>query len=237
MVEIIRNLLWTGDIASSIFILALVLTIGVLLSKIRIGGFSLGVSWVLFTGIFLGHVGLKLDPQVLSFVRETGMILFIFGIGMTVGPGFFATFRQGGVRLNLLSLLSILLSLVVSYVLYRVTQTPMATLMGILSGAVTNTPALAATQETARAVGSSALGDVGIGYALGYPVAILGMILTMSVLKWVFRIDVEREERELEARERAAHRDAVVYALEVSNPWMDGKSVYESKSVLEKYAD
>ena len=235
MIEIIRNLLWTGDIASSIFILALVLTIGVLLSKIRIGGFSLGVSWVLFTGIFLGHVGLKLDPQVLSFVRETGMILFIFGIGMTVGPGFFATFRQGGVRLNLLSLLSILLSLVVSYVLYRVTQTPMATLMGILSGAVTNTPALAATQETARAVGNSAIGDVGIGYALGYPVAILGMILTMSVLKWVFRIDVEREERELEERERAAHRDAVVYALEVSNPWMDGKSVYESKSVLEKY--
>ena len=216
MIEIIRNLLWTGDIASSIFILALVLTIGVLLSKIRIGGFSLGVSWVLFTGIFLGHVGLKLDPQVLSFVRETGMILFIFGIGMTVGPGFFATFRQGGVRLNLLSLLSILLSLVVSYVLYRVTQTPMATLMGILSGAVTNTPALAATQESARAVGSAALGDVGIGYALGYPVAILGMILTMSLLKWVFRIDVPREEREIEERERAAHKDAVVYTLEVS---------------------
>lgn len=235
MIDIIRDLLWTGDIASSVFILALVLTIGVLLSKIRIGGFSLGVSWVLFTGIFMGHFGLQLDPQVISFVRETGMILFIFGIGMTVGPSFFATFKQGGVQLNLLSVLSILISLVVTYIIYRVTMTPMATLMGILSGAVTNTPALAATQESARAISSPALHDVGIGYALGYPVAILGMIVTMSLIKWIFRIDVGKEEQILEARERAAHKDAVVYALEVDNPWMNHKSILESKNVLEKY--
>lgn len=236
MIDIIRDLLWRGDIASSIFILALVLTIGVLLGKIRIGGFSLGVSWVLFTGILMGHLGLQLDPQVISFVRETGMILFIFGIGMTVGPSFFASFKQGGVQLNLLSVLSILLSLVVTYIIYRVTATPMATLMGILSGSVTNTPALAATQETARTIGSAAVHDVGIGYALGYPVAIIGMILTMSLLKWVFRVDVDREERALEEREKAAHKDAVVYALEVRNPWMDKRSILASRSVLEKYS-
>lgn len=236
MIEIIRDLLWSGDIASSIFILVLVLTIGILLSKIRIGGFSLGVSWVLFTGIFMGHLGLEIDPAVMSFVRETGMILFIFGIGMMVGPGFFATFKQGGVQLNLLSLLSILLSLVVTYLIYRLTATPIATLVGILSGAVTNTPALAATQESARAVASSeVVADVGIGYALGYPVAILGMILTLTCIKWVFRIRPDEEERLVEERERAAHKDAVVYAVEVSNPWIDGKSIYESKAVLEKY--
>lgn len=235
MIDIIRDLLWRGDIASSIFILALVLAIGVLLAKIRIKGFSLGVSWVLFTGIFMGHIGLQVDPQVLSFVRETGMILFIFGIGMMVGPGFFASFKQGGVRLNLLSVFSICLSLIITYIIYRVTQTPMATLMGILSGSVTCTPALAATQESARALGSSALPDVGIGYALGYPMAIFGMIITMTVIKWVFCVNVDKEERMIAEREHEAHKDAIVYALEVTNPWMDGRTILRSKSVLEKH--
>ena len=99
--DVLKQLLLGGDIASSMFVLALVVTVGTALSKVKVRGFSLGVTWVLFVGILMGHLGLSMDPHVLSFVKESGMILFIFGIGMIVGPGFFATFKQGGVSLNL----------------------------------------------------------------------------------------------------------------------------------------
>lgn len=236
MVEVLRELLMGGTIASSIFVLALVITIGIALSKIRVKGFSLGVTWVLFVGILMGHLGLSLDPQVMSFVKETGMILFIFGIGMIVGPSFFATFKHGGVQLNLLSMASVLLSLVVTYLIYQFADIHISTLMGILSGAVTNTPSLAAAQETAHTLSGTIPPDIGIGYALGYPVAIAGMVLTLSCLKWIFRVDVAREERELQAREETMRKEALVYSVEVTNPSLFGLDVYHVKTLLEKYS-
>ena len=177
--DVLKQLLLGGDIASSMFVLALVVTVGTALSKVKVRGFSLGVTWVLFVGILMGHLGLSMDPHVLSFVKESGMILFIFGIGMIVGPGFFATFKQGGVSLNLLSIASVFFSLVVTYLIYRFSSEQIATLMGILGGAVTNTPSLASAQETARMLSGSTPQDIGIGYALGYPVAIVGMVVTL----------------------------------------------------------
>lgn len=163
------------------------------------------------------------------------MILFIFGIGMIVGPGFFATFKQGGVSLNLLSIASVFFSLVVTYLIYRFSGEQIATLIGILGGAVTNTPSLASAQETARMLSGSTPQDIGIGYALGYPVAIVGMVVTLSIIKWIFKIDVAREEKELEEREQAKKREALVYSLEVTNPALFGMDIYHVKMLLEKY--
>ena len=235
MMDVLKQLLLGGDIASSMFVLALVVTVGTALSKVKVRGFSLGVTWVLFVGILMGHLGLSMDPHVLSFVKESGMILFIFGIGMIVGPGFFATFKQGGVSLNLLSIASVFFSLVVTYLIYRFSSEQIATLMGILGGAVTNTPSLASAQETARMLSGSTPQDIGIGYALGYPVAIIGMVVTLSIIKWVFKIDVAREEKELEEREQAKKREALVYSLEVTNPALFGMDIYHVKMLLEKH--
>ena len=109
--ESVIELLTNASIGHTIFVLALVTSIGILLGKIKIGGFSLGITWVLFAGILAGHFGLEIDPTILSYVKETGMILFIFGIGMIVGPSFFSTFKQGGIQLNLLSFLSVFISI------------------------------------------------------------------------------------------------------------------------------
>lgn len=235
MMDNILDLLTGTSIAQSLFVLALVITFGILLSKIRIAGFSLGVTWVLFAGILMGHLGLKIDPVVLSFVKESGMVLFIFGIGMIVGPGFFSTFKQGGVQLNLLSMLSIGLALLITYIIFSVTGMPIETLVGILSGAVTNTPSLGAAQETIRGLKGSVPPDIGIGYALSYPVAILGLVLTTACLKWILRIKVDDEVHLIGEKERAQRRDALVFSIEVTNPALFGQTVTQVMMLLEKH--
>lgn len=231
----IVSLLTTPGIGQSIFVLALVITVGILLSKIKVGGFSLGVTWVLFSGILAGHLGLQIDPMVLSFVKESGMVLFIFGIGMIVGPGFFSTFKQGGVQLNLLSLLSIGLALLMTYLIFSLSGTPIDTMVGILAGAVTNTPSLGAAQEAAKGISGSISSDIGIGYALAYPVAILGLILTTGCLKWVLRVKVDEESQRIEDREKAQGKEALVYSIEVSNPSVYGLDIAHVKLLLDKH--
>lgn len=205
--EMIVDLLTGTSIGQSIFVLALVVTVGLSLSKIKVGGFSLGVTWVLFSGILAGHLGLAIDPTVLSFVKESGMIMFIFGIGMIVGPGFFSTFKQGGIQLNLLSIASVFIALIITYLIFYFSGNSIEAMVGIMSGAVTNTPALGAAQEAAKGLTGTASPDIGIGYALGYPMAILGMIITTGGLKWAFRVKVDEESQRIEDREkRAAQR-------------------------------
>lgn len=231
----IIDLLTGSGIVPSIFILAMVIVVGILFSRIRVKGFSLGVTWVLFVGILAGHLGLHMDADVLTFVKEIGMVLFIFGIGMIVGPSFFATFRQGGVQLNLLSMLSIVLALLITYGIYCLSGLPIETLSGILSGAVTNTPSLGAAQEAVKGAVGSVSADIGIGYALAYPVAIVGLIVTTALLKWALRIDVDKELRVIEEREKASRMEAAVLSVEVTNPALFGKDVYHVKSLLEKH--
>lgn len=229
------ELLSGTSIAQSLFVLALVITLGILLSKIKIAGFSLGVTWVLFAGIFMGHLGLKIDPVALSFVKESGMVLFIFGIGMIVGPGFFSSFKQGGIQLNLLSIFAIALGLLITYFIFILTGMPIETLLGIFSGAVTNTPALGATQEAAKGVLGIVSPEIGIGYALAYPIAIIGLVLTTATLKWVLRINVDDEARMIEEREHAQKKDALVFTIEVTNPAVFGRKVSEVMKLLEKH--
>lgn len=222
-------------IGHSIFVLSLVITVGILLNKIKIGGFSLGVTWVLFSGILAGHLGMQIDPMVLSFVKESGMVLFIFGIGMIVGPGFFSTFKQGGIQLNLLSMLSIAIAVGITFLIFLFSGTPIDTMMGILAGAVTNTPALGAAQEAAKGITGAISPDIGIGYALSYPVAILGLILTTGGLKWALKIKVEDESKKIEDREKAKRMEALVFSIEVTNPAIFGSKVSHVKTLLDKH--
>lgn len=233
--DMIVQLLTGTSIGQSIFVLALVVSVGLLLSKIKLGGFSLGVTWVLFSGILAGHLGLSIDPTVLSFVKESGMVMFIFGIGMLVGPGFFSTFKQGGVQLNLLSVLSVFIAILTTYLIFYFSGTSIEAMVGIMAGAVTNTPALGATQETAKGLNGTISPDIGIGYALGYPMAIVGMILTTGGLKWVFRVKVDKESQLIEDREKARRKDALVFSVEVTNPAVYNKKVGEVKTLLDKH--
>lgn len=231
--NLLYNLTVVPGIAQSIFVLALIVTVGVALNRIRFRGISLGITWILFAGILAGHFGLVIDPQIMIFVKEFGMIIFIYAIGMLVGPSFFSAFREGGVRLNMLAGLIILVGMLLVYLLYHLTDLPVSTLMGIFSGAVTNTPSLGAAQETIRSITQQpAPSDMGVGYALAYPVAILCMILTLMVMRRVFRINVEKEEQRLEEERRARRSDAVVYTLEVVNPAIFGKDMYHLSQLL-----
>ena len=233
--DIIMDLIKGEGIGHSIFVLSLVITVGILLNKIKIGGFSLGVTWVLFSGILAGHLGMQIDPMVLSFVKESGMVLFIFGIGMIVGPGFFSTFKQGGIQLNLLSMLSIAIAVGITFLIFLFSGTPIDTMMGILAGAVTNTPALGAAQEAAKGITGAISPDIGIGYALSYPVAILGLILTTGGLKWALKIKVEDESKKIEDREKAKRMEALVFSIEVTNPAIFGSKVSHVKLLLDKH--
>ena len=233
--DIIMDLIKGEGIGHSIFVLSLVITVGILLNKIKIGGFSLGVTWVLFSGILAGHLGMQIDPMVLSFVKESGMVLFIFGIGMIVGPGFFSTFKQGGIQLNLLSMLSIAIAVGITFLIFLFSGTPIDTMMGILAGAVTNTPALGATQEAAKGITGAISPDIGIGYALSYPVAILGLILTTGGLKWALKIKVDDESKKIEDREKAKRMEALVFSIEVTNPAIFGSKVSHVKTLLDKH--
>lgn len=144
--ELLRNLfegypnLWGGGVAHSVLILSLVITFGIMLGKLKVAGISLGVTWILFVGIVFGHFDMNLDEHLLHFLKEFGLILFVYSIGLQVGPGFFSAFKKGGLTLNMVAMLSVFLSVLITIVLHFATGIPITTMVGILSGAVTNTP-------------------------------------------------------------------------------------------------
>ncbi|MEE1098856.1 MAG: transporter, partial [Alistipes sp.] len=142
----LQNLLFGSSVAHSVLILALAIMIGLMLGKIKIGGVSLGTTWILFVGIALSSLGMKIDGEILHFVKEFGLILFVYSIGLQVGPGFFSSFKQGGMTLVSLASLIVFLGVLTAYILHVVTGVDIPTMVGILSGAVTNTPGLGAAQ-------------------------------------------------------------------------------------------
>ena len=144
----LNELIFGTGIAHSVFVFALVISIGIALGRIKIFGVSLGITWILFVGIAFGHFGLLIDPNILNFMKEFGLIIFIYSIGMQVGPSFFSSFKKGGLTLNLLATLMVFLGVITAYLIYLVTNLPISTIVGILSGAVTNTPGLGAAQQT-----------------------------------------------------------------------------------------
>ena len=147
MKEFVESMFFGNGIPHAIFIFAIVITIGTALSKIRIGGISLGSTWVLFVGIAASHFGMGVSTSVLEFARDFGLTLFVFSIGLQIGPGFFASLRSGGVKQMLLAILVIIFGAVIAYLLAIATDTPLQTMVGVMDGAAVNTPAMGATQQ------------------------------------------------------------------------------------------
>ncbi len=230
LIELITG---TG-IAHSIMVLALVISVGLLLGKVKVFGISLGTTWILFFGIFLGHLGLEIDHNVLHFLKEFGLILFIFSIGMQVGPSFFSSFRQGGITLNLLASGVVFLGVITTWIIHVVTGIPIATMVGILSGAVTNTPGLGAAQQTYTDITGTVDPNIATAYAVAYPLGVVGIILSIVLFKYIFRINFAKENSELDNESESKLPDANMFSLQVENPAIFGKNIRDIKHLIDK---
>ncbi len=221
-------------VAHAIFVFAIVISVGLLLGKIKLFGVSLGTTWILFCGIFLGHLGLNINQEVLHFVKEFGLILFIYSIGLQVGPSFFSSFKKGGITLNLLATGVVLLGVTVALIIHVITKTPMPTMVGILSGAVTNTPGLGAAQQTYTDITGSVDPTIATAYAVAYPLGVVGIILTIVLFKYLFKIDYSKEKKSMEDSNESKLTEAQMFSLQVKNPSIFGKDIYHVKSLIEK---
>ena len=222
------NLFFTPGVAHSVLLVALTISVGLALSRIKIGGVSLGVTWVLFVGIVASHFGLVLDATTSHFVKEFGLILFIYSIGLQVGPGFFASFRKGGITLNLLATGIVLLGAITAYVIHIITGEDLFAMIGVLYGAVTNTPGLGAAQQTYSDLHDGATNSIfAQGYAVAYPLGVVGIILSIVLIRVFFRINFKDEQRlyEINNRRETARLQAVT--LEVTNQAICGRSIQE----------
>lgn len=182
-------------VAYSIILIAAVITVGLTFSRIKFGSVSLGVTWILFVGIVAGHFGLTLDHVTSHFVKEFGLILFVYSIGMEVGPNFFSSFKSGGVTLNLLAVGLVLLGSATAYVIHLVTGESLSAMTGVLYGAVTNTPGLGAAQQAFSDIHNGASNAIyAQGYAVAYPLGVVGIILSIIVIRYIFKINFEKEQ-------------------------------------------
>lgn len=224
-------------LASTLILLSFVIAAGVFIGKIKFFGVSLGVTFVLFVGILMGHLGYEIDPGILKFVREFGLILFIFSIGLQVGPSFFSSFKEGGIRLNGLALLAIALNVGIVLAIYGfgwVRDVP--ALVGIMSGAVTNTPGLAAAQQavtTMPTAGPEAANVMANGYAAAYPLGVLGIILTMFIIKGIFRVKPEAEIKAIEEEQESSHLKPYMLSAKVTNVLVSGKTLLELHDIVQ----
>ncbi len=231
--EWIQDLLCPGNInlASTLVLYSFVIALGVYLGKMKFFGVSLGVTFVLFVGIIMGHFGYVVDSAVLKFIREFGLILFIFSIGLQVGPGFFSSFKKGGMRLNGLAVLGILLNVAIVIAIYFIDgNTSINALVGVMSGAVTNTPGLAAAQQS---VSPEAADTMAMGYAAAYPLGVVGIIIAMFVIKGLFRIKIDKEIKEVEEEQENSQLKPHIVTIEVTNQLIDGKSLLQLHDIIQ----
>ena len=228
------------SLASTILLYSFVIFVGIYLGKIKFFGVSLGVTFVLFVGIFLGHFGYEADADVLHFLREFGLILFIFSIGMQVGPGFFSSFKEGGIQMNMLAMLGIALNVGIMLIIYFLQggaqgDTSISQMVGIMSGAVTNTPGLGAAQQTFLQVDPNGYGvsqQMSMGYAAAYPLGVVGIILTMLVLKAVFKIDPEKEIEEIENDQKTSLLAPHIATFKVTNDMISGLNMLKLHTLI-----
>lgn len=236
------NLFTTTDSMAHIVLLyAIVIAVGVYLGKIKIGGISIGVTFVLFAGIAAGHIGFTAPTNILSFLQEFGLILFVFMIGLQVGPGFLESFRKGGITLNLLSTVMVVLNVIVMFACYYIffdTSDPknLPMMVGTLYGAVTNTPGLGAANETLYSIfDKGEVPQIASGYACAYPLGVLGIIGATIAIKYIFGIKLEKEEEEL-AKEEEDNDDVKPHFmdLEVTNLYLEGKTLAQVHNFLNR---
>src|SRR5574344_2071429 len=190
--EWVSKLLFSPSIAQCVLVLAFTIFVGKLLAKIKIKGVSLGITWILFVGIIISHFGIVPNDKMIGFIKDFGLILFVYSVGLQVGPGFFASLKKGGLKLNMMALMIIVLGCATTYIIHIVSGESISTMVGIMSGAITNTPALGAAQQTLTDMGKDA-SAVPLGYAVAYPLGVIGIIFSPLIVKWIFRINAKKE--------------------------------------------
>ncbi len=191
------NLLTNGGVGTTVLMLAISIFLGLLLGKIKVKGITLGITWVLFVGIGLSAVGVACNHDMLHIIKEFGLILFVTAVGLQVGPGFFRSFKKGGLAMNIMALVNVALGVGITVIIAKMANQELTDMAGVYTGAITNTPGLSAAQQ--------AVGDLGIegaserlaaGYAVAYPLAVVGMIVSCLLLRWFCRIDLKKEPTE-----------------------------------------
>ena len=214
------------SIAHIILAYSIVVALGLALGRIRVFGVSLGVTFVLFAGLALNYFGLKVNPTVLGFIRDFGLIMFVFFIGLQVGPSFFSSFKSGGVVLNCLMILAVILSVAVTIVLYFLFDDTisLAQMLGVHFGAVTNTPGLGATQEALAQLNYHGE-DIAVGYACAYPLGVVSIIGTAIALRLIFRIDLKQEDKHWEAEEKASNHVSIFFHVVVANRALEARTI------------
>lgn len=221
------------SVAYTVIVYSVVIAIGVALGKVKFFGISFGIAWVLFAGIAMAEMGFTVNTHIQHFIKEFGLILFVYTIGLQVGPGFFSAFKKEGIKLNLLAVISIATCVATVIAIHYLTNTDMSTLVGIMSGAVTNTPGLgAANAALAEKFGEDAP-SLTTMYAVAYPFGVFGIIIVMLGLRGIFKVNIEAEKRLNSLRHS---KDQVVinrFAIKVSNPSLFGKKLSVIKKTLD----
>ncbi len=226
--EYFKTLFTTQSITSTVIYLCLAALLGLLLGKVEIKNVKLGVAGVLFSGLLVAHLGAPIDEHVLHFIRDFGLILFVYSIGIDMGPRFFSSFRRDGIALNLLAMTTVVAGVGIAYLIHRLTDTPAAVVAGILSGAVTNTPSLGAAQQVLTEQGgemAALSAQTGMAYALAYPFGIVGIIITMLLIRVFFRIKVDKEVQEYHDSLSGTETKLERVSITVTNPNLFGRSI------------
>ncbi|MCF0203017.1 MAG: putative transporter [Bacteroidaceae bacterium] len=230
----------TDSIAHIVLLYALVIAVGVYLGKIKFAGISLGVTFVLFAGIVAGHFGLTAPAATLTFAQDFGLILFVFMIGLQVGPGFFESFKKGGVELNVLAASAILLNIAVMFACYYLffdtsDRNNLPMLVGTLYGAVTNTPGLGAANEALGSIFTDGTApQIANGYACAYPLGVVGIIMATIAIRYITRVTLSDEEKKLELEESSNDQKPTFINVEVQNTYMEGKTIQQVRDFLNR---
>lgn len=234
----LNALLFNEGIAHTILLFSFVIALGAISGKIKFFGISLGPTFVLFAGLLVGHLGFTVNHEVADFVREFGLILFIYSIGLQVGPGFFSSFKRGGMQLNLMAAGVVLLGALTTVLLWVLLggRVSMPMMVGIMSGAVTNTPGLGAAQEALRQAHEagqiSDIPPIALGYAVAYPLAVVGIILSMVIIRKLFAVRMDEEERKLKEEEEAAVVKPEKLTLRLTNKAIAGRQLHEIRQFV-----
>ena len=236
----IRTLLFdTESIAHLLLLYSFVIAVGVMLGKLKFRGVSFGVAFVLFTGIVVAHFGFTGNMKTISFVQDLGLILFVYSLGLQVGPSFFSSFLKGGIQMNRLAVLMIFLNIVVAVGAYlllfdRTDPDSFPMLVGVLSGAVTNTPGLGAAEEALRQMGGSNA-DIANGYACAYPLAVIGVIMVPMIVKAICRVKDDKENAQLESmKQQDTSTKPMRQYLQMTNERLDGKTILELRRLINR---
>ena len=229
----LNDLLFGDTVAHIILVYSMIIVTGVWLGRIKIYGVSLGITFVLFAGIAAGHFGLTGNHAVIDFIRDFGLILFVFSIGLQVGPGFFSSFKKGGISLNLLAMTIVILGALTTISLHYLTGISMPVLVGVMSGAVTNTPGLGAAQQAlSQASGGNPVPEIGLGYAVAYPFGVLGIILTMFIIRKLFSVDVHEELKRFTQHQHPKELLPEKVSIVVKNRGVFGKTIREVTQMI-----